>query len=82
MISNRWQEDTLAELAKKGAAGFALSSLIGKGGSKFGGLDIKRVYFGYVLVQSATHIIELTSTHFSLVVTGSETTVKQSTSAR
>jgi hypothetical protein len=39
-------EDTLAELAKKGATGFAISSLLGKGGSKFGGLDIKRVYFG------------------------------------
>lgn len=39
-------EDVLAELAKKGASGFALASVIGKGGSKFGGLDIKRVYFG------------------------------------
>ncbi|KAF9268848.1 Het-C-domain-containing protein [Marasmius fiardii PR-910] len=39
-------EDVLAELAKKGAGGFALASVIGKGGSKFGGLDIKRVYFG------------------------------------
>jgi hypothetical protein len=39
-------EDTLAELAKKGVGGFALSSLMGKGGSKFGGLDVKRVYFG------------------------------------
>ncbi|KAJ7599003.1 heterokaryon incompatibility protein HET-C [Mycena floridula] len=38
-------EDALAELAKQ-AGGFALGSLIGKGGSKFGGLDIKRVYFG------------------------------------
>ncbi|PPR00750.1 hypothetical protein CVT24_000775 [Panaeolus cyanescens] len=39
-------EDVLADLVKKGAAGgFALSSLIGKG-SKFNGLDIKRVYFG------------------------------------
>ncbi|KAK0494474.1 heterokaryon incompatibility protein HET-C [Armillaria luteobubalina] len=38
-------EDALAELVKKGAGGFALASLIGKG-SKFGGLDIKRVYFG------------------------------------
>lgn len=41
------QEDVLADLVKKGAGGFALSSLIGKG-SKFNGLDIKRVYFGYV----------------------------------
>jgi hypothetical protein len=40
------QEDTLSELAKK-TGGFALGALIGKGGSKFGGLDIKRVYFGY-----------------------------------
>ncbi|ESK92001.1 heterokaryon incompatibility protein het-c [Moniliophthora roreri MCA 2997] len=39
-------EDTLAELLKKGGGGFALASVIGKGGSKFGGLDIKRVYFG------------------------------------
>jgi hypothetical protein len=38
-------EDTLSELAKK-AGGFALGALIGKGGSKFRGLDIKRVYFG------------------------------------
>ncbi|OCH86854.1 Het-C-domain-containing protein [Obba rivulosa] len=38
-------EDTLAEIAKK-AGGFALGALIGKGGSKFGQLDIKRVYFG------------------------------------
>lgn len=42
------QEDTLGDLAKK-AGGFALGALIGKGGSKFGGLDIKRVYFGWVL---------------------------------
>jgi hypothetical protein len=39
------QEDTLSDLTKK-AGGFALGALIGKGGSKFGGLDIKRVYFG------------------------------------
>ncbi|KAL0581875.1 hypothetical protein V5O48_000104 [Marasmius crinis-equi] len=39
-------EDVLAELLKKGSGGFALASVIGKGGSKFGGLDIKRVYFG------------------------------------
>ncbi|GJE94562.1 Het-C domain-containing protein [Phanerochaete sordida] len=38
-------EDALGEVAKK-AGGFALGALIGKGGSKFGGLDIKRVYFG------------------------------------
>ncbi|KAI0703749.1 heterokaryon incompatibility protein Het-C-domain-containing protein [Cytidiella melzeri] len=38
-------EDTLSEVAKK-AGGFALGAIIGKGGSKFGGLDIKRVYFG------------------------------------
>ena len=40
------QEDTLADLAKKGG-GFALANILG--GRKFGGLDIKRVYFGYVL---------------------------------
>ncbi|RDX44411.1 Het-C-domain-containing protein [Lentinus brumalis] len=38
-------EDALGDVAKK-AGGFALGALIGKGGSKFGGLDIKRVYFG------------------------------------
>ncbi|KAI0763072.1 heterokaryon incompatibility protein Het-C-domain-containing protein [Trametes elegans] len=38
-------EDTLSDVAKK-AGGFALGALIGKGGSKFSGLDIKRVYFG------------------------------------
>ncbi|KAF8483477.1 Het-C-domain-containing protein [Russula ochroleuca] len=38
-------EDTLSELAKK-TGGFALGALIGKGASKFSGLDIKRVYFG------------------------------------
>jgi hypothetical protein len=40
------QEDTLSELVKK-TGGLALGALIGKGGSKFGRLDIKRVYFGY-----------------------------------
>jgi hypothetical protein len=40
------QEDSLSDLAKK-AGGFALGAIIGKGGSKFRGLDIKRVYFGY-----------------------------------
>ncbi|KAJ7158220.1 heterokaryon incompatibility protein Het-C-domain-containing protein [Mycena crocata] len=39
-------EDALAELIKKGSGGgFALASMLSKG-SKFGGLDIKRVYFG------------------------------------
>jgi len=38
----------LEDLIKKGAGGgFALGSLLSKG-SKFNGLDIKRVYFGYV----------------------------------
>lgn len=41
------QEDALSDIAKK-AGGFALGAIIGKGGSKFGGLDIKRVYFGQV----------------------------------
>lgn len=47
-VSLTWslQEDTLSEVAKR-AGGFALGALIGRGGSKFGGLDIKRVYFGY-----------------------------------
>ena len=34
-------EDVLSELAKKAGGG-----LLFLGGSKFGGLDIKRVYFG------------------------------------
>ncbi|KAF8527105.1 heterokaryon incompatibility protein Het-C-domain-containing protein [Gautieria morchelliformis] len=41
-------EDTLQELLKRGSGaggGFAIGSLLSKG-SKFGGLDIKRVYFG------------------------------------
>lgn len=39
-------EDTLSELLKKGATGgFGLAALISKG-TKFGGLDVKRVYFG------------------------------------
>ncbi|KAF8903359.1 heterokaryon incompatibility protein Het-C-domain-containing protein [Gymnopilus junonius] len=38
-------EDALQELIKKGGGGFALASMLSKG-SKFGGLDIKRVYFG------------------------------------
>lgn len=43
------QEDTLESLLKVSAGGFSIGALIGKGGSKFGGLDIKRVYFGCVL---------------------------------
>jgi hypothetical protein len=50
------QEDVLAELAKKAAGGLSLGSLIGKGGSKFGGLDIKRVYFGCVHQTSSLHM--------------------------
>lgn len=42
------QEDILSDLVKKGGGGFALGALIGKGGSKFSGLDVKRVYFGCV----------------------------------
>ncbi|KAF7360302.1 hypothetical protein MVEN_00759700 [Mycena venus] len=39
-------EDALAELIKKGSGtGFALASMLSKG-SKFNGIDIKRVYFG------------------------------------
>ncbi|KAF9239812.1 Het-C-domain-containing protein [Melanogaster broomeanus] len=38
-------EDALADLLKKGAGGFALSSILSRG-TKFGGLDVKRVYFG------------------------------------
>ncbi|KAJ7634884.1 heterokaryon incompatibility protein HET-C [Roridomyces roridus] len=37
-------EDALEELVKRGSAG-AIASILSKG-SKFGGLDIKRVYFG------------------------------------
>ncbi|KAM6503457.1 Heterokaryon incompatibility protein Het-C domain containing protein [Amanita muscaria] len=38
-------EDALSELIKHSSSGFALASLISKG-SKFSGLDVKRVYFG------------------------------------
>ncbi|KAF7794906.1 hypothetical protein EIP86_006049 [Pleurotus ostreatoroseus] len=51
-------EDTLATLAKTAGGGFALSSLIGKG-SKFGGLDIKRVYFGKADNDESQTIINL-----------------------
>jgi hypothetical protein len=53
------QEDTLSDLAKK-TGGFALGALIGKGGSKFGGLDIKRVYFGsayWCLYRANAHAV-------------------------
>ena len=64
------QEDTLSDLAKK-TGGFALGALIGKGASKFSGLDIKRVYFGSAywcrfLCQSSCRYLEI----------GSETTVR------
>ena len=37
------QEDTIAELLKRSAGG----GLLGLGGgTKFGGLDVKRIYFG------------------------------------
>ncbi|KAH8103109.1 heterokaryon incompatibility protein Het-C-domain-containing protein [Cristinia sonorae] len=39
-------EDTLEELVKRAAAGLSIGAIVGKGGSKFGNLDIKRVYFG------------------------------------
>ncbi|KJA23049.1 hypothetical protein HYPSUDRAFT_66529 [Hypholoma sublateritium FD-334 SS-4] len=42
-------EDILSEMIKKGSAaggGFALGSLLGSKGTKFNGLDVKRVYFG------------------------------------
>lgn len=46
------QEDTLSGLIKRGSGGgFALASLISKG-PKFGGLDVKRVYFGYDMAIS------------------------------
>ncbi|KAF8627351.1 hypothetical protein AX15_004421 [Amanita polypyramis BW_CC] len=38
-------EDVLSDLIKHSASGFTLASLISKG-SKFNGLDVKRVYFG------------------------------------
>ncbi|KZT04457.1 Het-C-domain-containing protein [Laetiporus sulphureus 93-53] len=38
-------EDSLADIAKR-AGGFALGALIGRGGTKFKALDVKRVYFG------------------------------------
>jgi hypothetical protein len=64
------QEDALSDLAKK-TGGFALGALIGKGGSKFGGLDIKRVYFG-----SAYLCPFLWQSSRRYLVTGSETIVR------
>jgi hypothetical protein len=64
------QEDTLSDLVKK-TGGFALGALIGKGGSKFGGLDIKRVYFG-----SAYCCLFLRQSSYCYLGTGSETTVR------
>ena len=64
------QEDTLSDLAKK-TGGFALGALIGKGGSKFRGLDVKRVYFG-----SAYWCIFLRQSSYRHLGTGSETTVR------
>jgi hypothetical protein len=43
------QEDALSTVVKKGGGGFAIASLLKKG-SKFGGLDVKRVYFGYLIL--------------------------------
>lgn len=64
------QEDTLSDLVKK-TGGFALGALIGKGGSKFGGLDIKRVYFG-----SVYWCLFLCQGSYRYLGTGSETTVR------
>jgi hypothetical protein len=52
LLSSAFKEDVLKEMSK-GASGFALASLISKG-SKFSGLDVKRVYFG--LVSFCLHI--------------------------
>src|ERR1700679_4021988 len=64
------QEDTLSDLAKK-TGGFALGALIGKGGAKFGGLDINRVYFG-----SAYWCLFLRQSSYRYLGTGLETTVR------
>ncbi|KAJ8474187.1 hypothetical protein ONZ45_g16038 [Pleurotus djamor] len=53
-------EDILADLLKKTSGGFALG-LIGKGGSKFNGLDVKRVYFGSQAHGYATAEFEVTA---------------------
>ena len=53
------QEDTLADLIKRIGGGFALASMLSKG-SKFGGLDIKRVYFGYFIPRRPKCPIRLT----------------------
>jgi hypothetical protein len=63
------QEDALSDLAKK-TGGFALGALIGKG-SKFGGLDIKRVYFG-----SAYWCLLFCQNSYRYLGTGSEITVR------
>ncbi|OSX61045.1 hypothetical protein POSPLADRAFT_1147151 [Postia placenta MAD-698-R-SB12] len=62
-------EDTLSEVAKR-AGGFALGALIGRGGSKFGGLDIKRVYFGNWLrdYSQAVDVAGLSKLQFQTIV--------------
>ena len=68
------QEDTLGDVAKK-AGGFALGALIGKGGSKFGGLDIKRVYFGCVHVTRGSEQKTIAD-RTEIAATGCEITVR------
>lgn len=53
------QEDTLADLIKRAGGSFAFASMLSKG-SKFGGLDIKRVYFGYAIPRRRNRPIRLT----------------------
>lgn len=72
------QEDTLSELVKK-SGGFALGALIGKGGSKFRGLDIKRVYFGSACLSPCLQRISCSAFYLE---TGSETLVRSVVSGR
>ena len=46
-LSDYLQEDVVSQLVKRGASG-AIASMLSKG-SKFTGLDVKRVYFGFFL---------------------------------
>lgn len=73
------QEDALGDIAKK-AGGFALGALIGKGGSKFGGLDIKRVYFG--LVRAVPPLLCMGQDIDRMLETGYATTVRYGITTR
>lgn len=42
----------MSDLAKQVAGGISLGALVGSKGPKFSGLDVKRVYFGCVVLET------------------------------